>query len=259
MNKTLIAGACFVKTHQRRDITKLWAKLNAHLNPDCDILLVDSASPISPSNFLDWGKHVVWHVENDSDIPSDARERQDYSRFIVRFNDDLGHRAGALRDIPMCLRMAVEMGYENVALIEPDLLFSQPVTPIFEKMKKANVKAAAPLDMAYQFVEMGLMFFDVRYLRETNFPTRCVCDETEYSKTREWPEVTYEKLLGDDLWILPLRGLRNDGARLNWKNFDSKSFPYGISYLTHCNEFGLDHKFLRFNGITLPDEKESAA
>lgn len=250
--KTLIAGAAFVKTHYKRDITKLWARLNAHLNPDCDILLIDSASPIPVASFIGWQSPQVWELGETP--PLDAKDHPEASRFIARFKDDLGHRAGALRDIPMCLKMAVAMGYERFALIECDLLFAQPVTPIFERMEKANVKAAAPMDMVYQFVEMGLMFFDVAYLRETGFHEKCACDENIYSKTREWPERTYEKMLGDDLWILPLRGMRNDGARLNWKNFDDKSFPYGLDLLTHCNDFGLYEKFIRYNGVKLPEE-----
>jgi hypothetical protein len=42
---TLIFGTTYIDSPDREHLTHQWLMLTRHLNPDCDILMVDSASP----------------------------------------------------------------------------------------------------------------------------------------------------------------------------------------------------------------------
>lgn len=234
MSRMLIASMSYVATKERRDLTILWSKLIDRLNPDTDVFLVDSSSPISPVEFLGWGDYPI-------------RPRKS----IFRFGENIGHLNqgggnGAGRAFAKCLEVAIEEKYDHVAIIESDLLFARPVSQVIERMERTGVKAAAPMDFMYHFIESGLVFLNVQYIKDTNLVERYAWDKP----LTIFPEVHLEKLLGDDLWILPFRGLRNDGNKIDWRNWD-RSFPYGVDYFTHSADVGLYDRFLRQNGIKL--------
>lgn len=229
--KILIYGSSYITNHTERDLLVLWAKTLRAVNPGIQILLIDSASPIKP----------------ESIFPFDPSQ----GLMIYQFGENVGHQArggldGAGRAVCKGIEIAIEDGYDYAVYIEGDLLFARPIMPIIEKMRRHSVKFATVFDTMYRFVEGGLMFMDVAYMAETKFVERY-----DWATRRDqMPEWRHEDLIGDDMWLLPLRGLRNDYHMLTVGNIKA-TFPRGISYITHCRHFDLYHRFLEMNGIKI--------
>lgn len=240
--KTLILGTCYIDPvagAQRYDgrMVRLWTQLAQHLNPDCDVLLIDSASPVDVF-----------------DAVGDHGPRTE----IMRLDDNVGHinttgRDGWGRSFSIGVRKAIALGYESLAYIDADIIFTRPVGPIFEKMARVGVKVACPWDTTYGILENGLMFFSVPYLKESRLVERYDWDNRRRSDNpADIPEVVFEKLLEADLFTLPLRGLRDDHNRLTVNNIEHV-FPYGgPDYLTHVRDFNVYLKALKMAGISLP-------
>jgi len=233
MTKTLIMATSYVATNDRRELVTIWAKLAEKLNPDLDLVLVDSASPINPQEFL-----TFWRDANPK-------------RWCYRFPDNVGHRNitrvdGFGRAFCKGVELAIEGGYDYLAHTDSDVLFAKPAAPFIEKLKASGVKVACAFDPMYQFLETAIMFASVPYLKEIGFVEKY--DWSTYHETI--PEIRFEEIMNGELFTIPLRGLRNDDNRLSWKNFD-QSFHYGMDYLTHCADVGLYKRFLKRNGIEL--------
>ncbi len=225
-HRILIAGTSWVATIPRRDLVQLWAKVTAHLNPDCDMIVVDSPGPYNPSEFI-----------------SDDRIRH------FRFEDNIGHlslggRDGYGRAFVKSLQIAIDEGYDYVISMDTDILCAAPFSPLCARMAKAGVKISCPLEPNYHFVENGIVFADVKWLKESDFIARY-----DWETPRPIiPELHFEKVAGEDLFLMPLRGMRNDQNAITWENI-SYVLPYGFDFITHCADFNLYHKFLKRNGI----------
>ncbi len=246
--RILIVGTSYVgpaaQSYGERLVT-LWAKLAMHLNPDCDILVVDSASPNPPAEFL---KPLGFKPYTGI---------KQHPRAVFEFADNIGHlnvtgRDGWGRAISKGIELAWREDYDYIAYMDVDIVFTRAVRPIIEKMAKFGVCAACPMDTLYNFLENGLMFLDVGYLEATDFVARYDWPNrgNERPTTENIPEMIFEKLLEDAIFTLPLRGLRNDLDRITVNNL-ANSFPYGIDYLTHCKDFALYERLLEMKGITL--------
>ena len=175
---------------------------------------------------------------------------------IAHLPDNIGHinvtgRDGWGRAFCAGVRLAIKFGYDYLAYCDADIICTQPVQPIIGKLHKAGVKAACPWDSTYNFPENGLMYLSVPYLRDSEFTRRYGWgDRTRTPDPLQIPEMVFERLMGDDLFILPMRGLRNDLDQLTVNNFQYR-FPYGVDYLTHCKDFRLYEMLLQRKGIVL--------
>ncbi len=226
--RILIYGGTFVDTEDNRDLVKLWSKVVRFLNPDCNVLVIDSVSPFDPRVFL------AGEVE------------------VVGFDKNVGHlcrggQDGAGRTLCEGMLIAAERGYDYAIHWETDLLFARPIRPIVEKMARTGVKVAALPQKYYQFLEWGISFFDLRHMIASRFVER-YCWET----APKWPipEVRIEQLTQDDLFLLPYRGMRNDLNEANVANLGGL-FPYmPPDYITRAT-LPLCHEFLRLNGIAI--------
>ena len=140
--KTLIFSTSYCHDQASRYLVNLWAGLTRGLNPDTDILLIDSASPCLPDL-------------SDSGVK------------VWSFPDNIGHfgktgKDGWGRAFCKGLSEAIDGGYEQAVFIESDLLFSRPVAGFLEKMDRMGIPFACPMAAPYQFLETGLMFMDVK-------------------------------------------------------------------------------------------------
>jgi len=246
--RTLILGTSYVGEGAQgygAKLVTLWARLAQHLNPDTDILIVDSASPTPPRDFLEPYGFQRWT----------GRENRKYS--IYEFADNIGHlnttrRDGWGRALCRGIEIAIEHEYDFIAYKDVDIVFTRPVAPIVDRLARHGIAAACPMDPIYQFLENGLMFLDVAYLRKSRFVERYDWPNrgNEPLTPGSIPEVIFERLIGDELFILPLRGLRNDLDRVTVNNL-AHAFPYGIDYLTHCKDFSIYERLLQMKGIAL--------
>ena len=229
MTKVLVIGMSFINTEARRDLAKLWWKLVRQNNPDVDVLIVDPASAFDPKQFL-----------------PDAE--------VFRFDDNIGpisqgQRDGSGRSFCYGLERAIVGGYDYAIHWELDFLFAPPVMPIIEKMKRTGVKVVSPgFATPYQFLEWGISFFDVNYIRESKFIERY-----DWPNTPRWPiaEIRLEKLFGDEVFVIPFRGVRNETNIVNMGSL-SNNFPYGPpDWITHCDDLNLYYHFLNLNNLVL--------
>lgn len=225
--RVLIAGTSYLADTGRCELTKLWLRVVRSLNPGVDVLVVDSASPFDPGQFLDCE--------------------------IFRFDDNVGHpsrgeRDGAGRAYCKALEIALLRGYKYCALIETDLIFAHPIAPTIDKMDLSAVKVCSPMAAPYQFPETGLMFFALDYVEESDFIKRY-----DWEHSPKWPIVEWRflHLVERHYWQLPIHGLRNDHNQANVANLPNM-FPYKPpAFLTHCQDFALYYRMLDLNGVNL--------
>ena len=220
--KTLIFGTSYIAGQQSRYVFGLWLNLVQKLNPDSDILVVDSASPDMPG-FLGRVKYL-------------------------QLGDNIGHlghggQDGWGRAFCAGLQHAIDHGYDSVVHIETDLLFARPVGEIMDKMSRSRVLAAAPVAAPFQFIETALMFLSVGYVQSINLIGKYDWHKAEQTP---FPEVRIERIIQERLFSLPLKGLRNDLDLLTVKNM-AGMFPDGVDWLTHCRDPAVYREFLRVN------------
>lgn len=226
---TLIFGTCYIDTEPMRDLVRTWFQLCKYLNPDVDVILIDSASPFDPRQFL----------------PCE----------VFRFDDNIGHLSrgggdGAGRAFCKGIEIAIERDYDYAVHWEADMLFARPVQKIVNKIDRTGVQVACALDMNYQFCEWGISFFFVPFMKAFGFLDKY---DWRTRPAQPLPEVFMERLFEDFLFLLPLRGMRNDFNMVNRANF-AQAFPMGPpDYCTHNRDAELNNMFLAANGITLGD------
>lgn len=140
------------------------------------------------------------------------------------------------------------------------MVFMQPVMPIIDRMKKKNIKAACPFSYEYSFAETGALFMSVPWLKERDYfsaydwrwpPVVQRIDPLPNGQMivqRQFHERWFEGWCGEDLWILPLRGTRNDADKLTVNNFPFV-FPHGVDFLTHCKDLEVYRRAMQANGL----------
>lgn len=191
--KTLIAGTSYIKDQHALWLAQTWVALGKSLNPDSDLLLVDTPAPFDPV------------VELDCD-----------SRLAIRqFPDNIGHLTSTGRDgwgraTMEALSYAIQHDYDYVALLDADLIFCQSSEAIFRMMEDEHRVACSVRCPEYGWLE-GIFFFNVRWLRATNFIRRYDWPNMQFGQL---PELIMESLIGADLYLLPLLGSRDDGQRV---------------------------------------------
>ncbi len=235
MPRTLIVSTCYIGVGAQGyglRLVELWCKVIRALNPDMAAIMIDSASPNDPSAIL-----------------------KEYNVEHFNFGDNLGHlnttgKDGWGRAFCKGVEIAIARDYDYICYLDADIILSRPIAPIIEKMRTYGVLAACPMDITYNFIENGIMFLNVDYLRFSDFVARYDWPSRTVQNTNidTIPEVAFEKLLEDVLFTLPLRGIRNDFDRVTANNL-AFSFPYGFDYCTHAKDFNLYLRFLEMKGI----------
>lgn len=230
MSKILIAGTCYNADEGKLELTKLWIRLARHLNPETDIVLIDSASPFEVDDFA--AKYDVQMFKFPDNIGAISQ----------------GQRDGSGRAFIKGLELAIEGHYSHCMIWEADMMFALPANQIVAKMARSGVKITAPQATPYLFGEWGCSFWSSDYLRETKFIERY-----DWENAPPWPipEWRIQTLVDDVFFILPLHGMRNDHNQLNVANL-ANHFPYRPpSWLTHCVSHDLFYRFLDLNKIEL--------
>jgi hypothetical protein len=210
--RVLIFGTTYVDCLDRMVLTKHWINLHKALNPSCDLMLVDSASPLG-----------LPYSEN-------------YEAVI--FEDNIGHlsrkgRDGWGRAFSWGLQEGVERGYDFIVHIEGDSLFKLPVIPIVNQMIASGTQVASvPVKGMRRdwddWVETGLMFFRADYLKKSKFVEKYNWQERKEFPT---PEVVVKRIIGTELTMMPWKALRGDKNQITHENIIS----LGLDWVTHCH------------------------
>jgi hypothetical protein len=225
MTSALIVGTSYVHGAAAAEIFSMWAALIRRLNPGVDVLVLDSCSP--------------------TPLPVDKWTR-DFD--CISLSDNIGHLThGGLdgwgRVFSLGVAHAIKCGYDWLANIECDLLLARPVEEIFAKMVRANVKCCAPMAMPYQFTETACSFWSVPYLREIDLIGKY--DWRNQPPNGLLPEQRIDAICADEMFALPLRGMRND-TRVSADQL-RRMFPTGIDWIHHA-EIPVLRAFLEMNG-----------
>lgn len=236
MTKTLIVGTTYCNAPEKAELLRMWAALNEKLSPECDVIVIDSCSPMDvlkvlPAFAAGYAHRGYYKIEKD--VGSLQKGGQD----------------GPGQAFCKGVEFAISGGYEYFAHIETDCLFAKPVGPIISSMEKAGVKCAAPMDFTHSFLETQVLFMSVPWLRDKNYIE--AYDWTNPSKrANPYHEVWLEKFAGDDLFCLPLRGCRNDLDKITVNNCHL-AFGRGWDYISHARDFGLYRRFMEYNNISI--------
>jgi hypothetical protein len=222
--KVLIFGTCYCGTPASTRVLQMWMDLilcNQQVDGEVHHLLVDSQSPQLP--------YIPLRVN------------------YYTFKDNIGHlskggRDGWGRAFSYGLWRAVALDYDYVVHIESDSLLSQPIGPILRWMEDNQINAAST-HLAYRsltnprdrmanrqtsWVETGLMFFNTRWLIDTDFIQKY--DWEQRTKHPE-PEIIVRDLVGQQLRVLPWQTMRDDFKVLTPTNLKD----YQLQWLTHAD------------------------
>jgi hypothetical protein len=232
--KTLIVGTCYVDTAAKAEVFRLWSRLVLALNPWIDVLVVDSASPVSY-------RHLAPELE-----------------YLV-FADNVGHLARGGRDgwgrsFTQGVYAAIDRGYDRLAFVECDILCARPVADGFAAIEGTPGKRCAaprampwPSGMQGAHTDTGLSFWDVTWLSEAKLAERYGW-ETSVSEVDGGmlPEQRIDALCGEAMLTLPWPGMRNDQG-LSVAELETL-FPAGMDWITHADLPTL-RWFLESNGL----------
>jgi len=226
--KILVFATVYVDSEARRKLTDHWLTLHQHLNGDaCDFLIVDSQSPVKP--FIHDAKHGIFEV---------YKSGKPAHRMLHEFPDNIGHlsrrgRDGWGRAFCFGLQAAIDCAYDYVVHIEGDSLFRRKVRPIVEHMEARHIRVAStPVEGMHRamqgWVETGLIFFEVRHLKDSNF-----IGKYNWPARREYPtpEVVVRSLIGTYLHLMPWRAMRGDKAQITHDNV----LAWNLDWITHCH------------------------
>jgi hypothetical protein len=194
--RCLIFGTTYVDTPDKFEMTRLWVKLHQRLNPNCDLMLVDSASPLMTPTVIE---------ELDP-------------AYVFQFDDNIGHLSRGGRDgwgRAFCkgLQHAMGMGYDYVAHIEGDSLLRIALKPTFNRMEELrhsvySVPVIGTKRLEKNWVETGLMLFNVEWVRSS-----CLVDRYSWQDPKRYPNCP-EKVIMDivkpSLTVMPWEAERND-------------------------------------------------
>lgn len=223
----LVFGTSYVDSQERKWLVEQWIRILRAVNPGVNLSIVDTQGPI------DW-------VGVAKDVGAD----------VYKIPDNIGHLTKTGRDgwgRAFAFGVNFYAGIYNpdyIIHIECDLLFARPVMPIIERMQKHGIKALSTVAMPHRMMETGIMFLDTEYVRASKLIERY---DWETSSRAVVPERRMEKLIGDDLFLLPLWGFRDDDKILTPATM-TPNFPAGIDWLTHAST-ACYKQFLNINGL----------
>jgi len=224
----MIFGTSYIDSQERKWLAEQWLRVMRLVNPGIPIGIVDTPGP------------VEWQPMGKDDSLYD---------WHFTYPDNIGHltktgRDGWGRAFSCGIDQAIDQGYDYAVHIECDLLFAKPVMPIIKRMLLNNIKAVSTAAMPHRMIETGLLFLDLEYAHESRLVERY---DWQTSSLIELPERRMEKLLGDDLYLMPWWGFRDDDKVLQPATMTSH-FPAGMDWLTHAS-VPCYKRFMDINGM----------
>lgn len=211
--KILIFGTVYCDTEEKRELAGQWNTLHKAINPECDLLLVDSCSPLLPPGPV----------------------------HILQLGDNIGHLArrgqdGWGRAFCAGLQYAMDHDYDYAAHVEGDSLLRLPVARLCEFMSEQDLRAFVcgvngTRFREFAWVETGVMLLSVPYVRDSRFIERYDWRDGRSKRHPNTPEaVIYEILRQDEaLSNAPIKVMRDD---LNTLTVDNVGEYDWISHTT---------------------------
>lgn len=242
--RILIAGSAYIHNEGLRELCRLWTRVVSHLDPQVDVVVIDSVSPFEPAVFLDW-ECVEERNFNSSGIWP--------RNWVYRFQDNIGHLSrggedGAGRTFCKSIELGIAGGYDYVAVIETDLIFLRSVTDICKRMQRSGTQIAAAPNAQYAFPEFGACFIDCKWAKEFD-----LIGKYNWKKSQPWPipEIRLMNIVQDYLMLLPIYGMRIDQTGVTAVSLPNYYPYYPPAWITHAEDFQIYLKAIMLNNITL--------
>lgn len=215
--RVLIYGTIFVDSQPRQKLCEQWLTLHRHLNHDCDLLLVDSKSPLPlTSSGFEW--------------PANAK--------VWDFGDNIGHLSRSGQDgwgRAFCrgLEIACLEKYDYAVHIEGDSLLRRPVRPLIEEMVRQGKQAASTDVVGTErimrgWVETGLVILDIPWVKKRGV---VAAYDWRARTVKPTPEVWLGGIIAENMWKMPLKAWRGDKNQINHNNVLSLD----LDWITHCH------------------------
>ncbi len=231
---------------------KLWAvsqELIRRLNPDCDLLVIDNASPLDPLGFTPGYRWVQCRLGPMSEmVPTldPGRHVGSKAPALIRFHESIGHffhghtwglpvRDGPGRAHTLAWNIAMDSGYDRAVYLEADALFRHPVQWGFERMAPGPGVAAQPGGKYYSADWQIWWVNDLRWFREFDFTGKYDWKSRVGEPGGEpAAEDIYIRIFGEVLQRLPVTGDRGDATQLSAANLEEQ-YPQGLDLITHVH------------------------
>jgi len=248
--KKLIFGNVFINSPQKLELTEMWLQLNRHINPDCDLLLVETPASEDLSKAMPSLRGISRQFVNNVSMVSPLVPGVNWTCFT----DNIGHlslngKDGWSRAFTYGIHCALENNYDYVAHVEGDVLCRLMFDDVIARMTRHNLGAISTITTKWNFMEIGLIYMNCNYLREINFLDRYnwqTDTKDERSKRPEnlIPEVLKPRLLYE-LW----RGGRDENDSENGL-FVEEEFK-DLYFLTHAKRHWYYHRFMQIHAPEL--------
>lgn len=149
---------------------------------------------------------------------------------VLQLGDNIGHlgrkgQDGWGRAFCAGLQYAIDKRYDYVVHVEGDSLLKQPVTKFCEFMQQQNLSAFVcgvngTKFKEFAWVETGVMFLSVPYVRDNDFIERYNWPDGKSKKYPHTPEAVIYQMLVDDgvLTTAPIKTMRDDKGILTKDN-----------------------------------------
>ena len=202
--RVLIFGTVYADTLEKFQLAQQWVMLHKRVNPDCDLVLVDSSSI------------------HDGALGDDVQ--------VLQFNDNIGHLSrngqdGWGRAFCEGLIWAIDRDYDFVVHIEGDSLFRHPVMKFCEFMQNKNLlsfvtSVNGTKTIENNWIETGIMFFSTNYLVASEFIERYNWPDGASKRYPHTPEAVIWEMLRKDyaFSVVPITPMRDDCHRLTTKS-----------------------------------------
>ncbi|HCM83643.1 MAG TPA: hypothetical protein PKW15_00660 [Alphaproteobacteria bacterium] len=217
--RAFIFGTMYIDAPYKAELVQMWIELHQKLNPEYDLLIIDSHSERMWLDLIPAIKNIPIHEIKEGDPLPPLQRGVNW----IDFPEGAGHQNfngvdGWGRAFSRGVAFAIQHDYEYVVNLECDLLFRNPVTPILDQMDthhlhvlSTNIKYNKffPLD----WMENTIMFMRTSYLREKDFIRR-------YDWNGNWtrdnplyvPEHRCKAILEPEVFYKPWQGVRGDGG-----------------------------------------------
>jgi hypothetical protein len=212
--KILVFGTAYCASPGRLRLLELWADALQRIAPDCDHLIVDSQSPVFDLASLPHLSRFAPAIP----VPSETAPVVVGRRSTVTFPDNIGHlshggRDGWGRAFCQGLLCALTSGHDYVVHVEGDLLTRLDIPQLCRSMREGRINALGAITPNKGWLETGLLFFDVGFLRRSRLIERYAWHKRPPTP---YPEVVLSELLGDDLYLRLWRGTKENIAMVQY-------------------------------------------
>ena len=206
--RILVFGVCRCESPAEVRALQHWAATLERVAPDADHLIVDTKVPAVDPASLPGLSRFQPPVRIAGEIAPVAIGR----RSVLAFPDDIGtleQRGGDGWGRAFCqgLLCAVASRYDLVVHVEAGLLTRLDIPYHCRTMQERGINALGAVTPNKGWLETGLMFFDVAYVERIRLVDRYGWDQPG-SQVR--PQVKLSEILGDELYLRPWRGVRDN-------------------------------------------------